>query len=115
MLVELNDEEALEALMERVRHWTDDRVECALFEDMYKNYIYGGVFEQSEFNVDVIVDNDYINWCSFIYKDDDDFPGILKVFKDQGLGDCSCEDCRGSFIEAVDDDDEPELFLIREC
>ena len=115
MLVNLDEEEVLRLLMDRVRHWTDgDEDVEELYRKMYENYVYGGVFDSSEeFNVDAIVDNDYINWCGVIYKDDDGFAALKEVYDDQGLGDCSCEDCEGSYIEAVDRNDEPTMFLIR--
>lgn len=114
MLINISEEEALERLMDRVHYWTEDKDELNLYEQMYSNYIYGGIFDEGDFNVDVIVDNDYINWCSTVGDDEEEFNDILKVFKEQGLGDCSCEHCRGNFIEAVDNDDKPTLFLIRE-
>lgn len=115
MLVNLDEEQVLDALMERVRHWTegDSKVED-LYHKMYENYVYGGVFSDSEeFDVMSIVDNDYINWCSVVYDDENAFAKLKEVYEQQGLGDCSCEDCDGNYIEAVDREDEPTMFLIR--
>lgn len=115
MLINISEEEVLEMLMNRVHHWTDSKKEIDLYRSMYENYVYGGVFDSGseEFDVMSIVDNDYVNWCSTVYKDDKEFIKIKKVFEEQGLGDCSCEDCEGNYIEAVDSEDNPTMFLIR--
>lgn len=109
--IKIDEDEVLGMLMERVKFWTDDKTTLNLFEDMYQNYIDGGVFEGSELNVDVIVDNDYINWCRVVEEGEKEFDAIKKVYEEQGLGDCSCEECEGSYIEAVNSD--ATAFLIR--
>ena len=73
MLVEIDDEMAIEMLVERVEFWTSDYKVINLFRKMYESYVYGGVFESGKFNVMEIVDNDYINWTRVIGDDEEDF------------------------------------------
>lgn len=109
--VKIDEDSALDALVDRVKVWKDNPEIIKLFESMYESYIYGGVFDGGEFDVMSIVDNDVINYCSVIEGGDSSFEKIKKVYDEQGLGDCSCEDCEGNFIEAVNDDE--TMFLIR--
>lgn len=111
--ININEDDAIELLINRLKGWTDDETTIKLYEDMYTSYIMGGCFYGLDFDVSGIVDNDYINYCDVISKDDERFNNILKVYNAQGLGDCSCEDCDGDFIEAVDNEEKPEAFLIR--
>ena len=63
MLVKVDESLALDMLMNRVNYQTDDEEVYHLYEAMYENYVYEGVFAGGEFDVMVIVDNDYVNWC----------------------------------------------------
>ena len=103
MLVRIDNDTALEMLMDRVRHWTDDEDILKLYELMYADYIEGGVYDNGEFDVMQIVDNDYINWCTVLGEGDDAYEGIKELWDNNGAGDISCEDeLNGgySFIEA---------------
>lgn len=111
--VRIDEDTALEMLMERVEHWTDDTQIQALYESMYQSYIDCGCFDDNEFNVATIVDNDFVNWCSIVRYGDDDFEKIKAIYDEQGIGDCSCEHDYFSFIEAVDDSENPTAFLMR--
>ena len=52
-----------------------------------------------------IVDNDYVNYCQIITKEDDEnFDKILEAYKN-GDGDISCEHLGYSYVEAVNDDE----------
>lgn len=116
MTVKTTKEDALNALLERVRYWTDDEEEVGLFEKMYDNYIWNGCFDGGEFDVMQIVDNDWINYTAIITPEDKDWEKVLSVYKEQGLGDCSCYDFdeyKINYIEAVDDENEPAKFLVR--
>lgn len=62
MLVNLDNYDALDMLVERVREWTDDEEVVRLYEEYYRNLIEEGAFDGGDFNVDEIVDNDWINW-----------------------------------------------------
>ena len=109
--VKLDEQTALDALIDRVKVWRDNPEVVKLFESMYENYVYNGVFDGGEFDAMQIVDNDVVDYCSVIEEGDSSFEKIKKVYDEQGLGDCSYEDCEGSFIEAVNNDE--TMFLIR--
>lgn len=113
MVVRIDEETAIEMLVERVKFWTDDSDVIDLYEKMYNNYIYSGVFEGAEFDVKVIVDNDYINYTRIITRYDEEFTDLLQVYKENGIGDCSCETEICDFIESVDSEKKPTMFLVR--
>ena len=103
MLVQIDNDTALELLMNRLSRWTDDEDVRRLYEQMYENYIDCGAFEGGEFDVMSIVDNDYINWCTVVGEGDEAYEGIKKLYDEDGRTDISCEDeFNGgySFIEA---------------
>lgn len=113
--VQMEDYELLEMLLDRLSYWGRDN-ERDLYEQMYQNMLDNGVFESGEFNVMSIVDNDVVNYCDVLYKEDEtpeDWEKLIKAYK-EGDRDVSCEEFeRGSvsFIEAVSDDE--ERILIR--
>lgn len=112
MLVNIDNEQAIEMLLERLEHWTDDDTTYHLYEAMYENYVYGGVFEGGEFDVMGIVDNDYVNWCTVISEGDEAYEDIKKLYDEEGCTDISCEHELNhgySFIEAEYDGN----FLVR--
>ena len=82
-----------------------------LFLDMYERYLDSGCF--SELDPMDIVDNDIVNYCRVIRKDDADYKKLLELHE-AGEYDVSCEEFqeyRISFIESVSED--KERFLIR--
>lgn len=102
MLVNIENEVALEMLVDRVKFWTDDEDIIELYRRMYENYIDNGVFDGSDFDINVIVDNDYVNYCDVISPGEDNYNNIKELAAD-GEYDISCEyDKNGgySFIEA---------------
>lgn len=112
----MDKDEVLDLLIERVRVWKDDDDVVSLYEKMYEHDLDAGVFENMEFNVKQIVDNDVINYCEVISEGDDDFEKLVKVYQERGLSDVSDTDFdyyRISFIEAVDDEENPKMFLVR--
>lgn len=107
--VELDEDTALDMLVERVKYWTNDEDELDLFEQMYDSYICGGCFDGGEFNVMRIVDNDYVNWCSIIYKEDtnkEDWEKLVKLFEDgdRDISSENFEDFSYSFVEAMNEE-----------
>lgn len=72
MLVNIDDNEALTMLTDRLQYWSKnlDRKDIEAYEKMYERYIDEGLFEGGDFNVMQIVDNDVVNWCSVIDKKD---------------------------------------------
>lgn len=112
MLVNIDNDRAVDMLLERLEHWTDDITTHRLYEAMYENYAYGGCFDGGEFDVMAIVDNDYVNWCTVISEGDDAYEDIKKLYDAEGLGDISCEHGLNngySYIEAEYEDS----FLVR--
>lgn len=117
-MLTITNEEALNLLMDRLETWTNDKDVQNLFEKMYKNYIEEGVFDGNTSTVMEIVDNDYINYCEVVYAEDlsqKDLKKLVKLYKN-GERDISFEsfDSIGySFIEAVDNEENPTKFLLR--
>ena len=70
MRVYIDNDDALEMLMDRVIFWTEDPDVLGLYENFYEERIVCGWFEEIEFDVKSIVDNDYINWTS-VYTEDE--------------------------------------------
>ena len=110
--VRIDENDLLEMLMNRVKQWNSTETALDLYEKMYESEIYSGCFEGAEFDVNLIVDNDVINYCNIVEEGDSDFNSILQLYEEQGLGDISMES-NYSFIEAVDDENEPKTFLVR--
>ena len=112
MLVNIDNDIALEMLLDRVEYWTNDHTTYRLYESMYENYIDCGCFEDGDFNVMAIVDNDYINYCTVIDEGDEAYEDIKKLYEQEGCTDISCEyelNNGYSFIEAEYDGS----FLVR--
>lgn len=109
--IKINEEDLVDALVERVKYWTDDTDIIELYDRMYNSYVYGGCFDGAEIDIMNIVDNDYVNWCSILLRGDDGYEEIKAIYEEQGLGDCSCEcqDYMCSYIEAEYND----MFLVR--
>lgn len=114
----VSNKEALDLLMNRLSTWTDDKDTLDLFEKMYESYLDSGVFDNNEYSVMEIVDNDYINYCNVVSAEDlskKDFKKLVKLYKN-GERDISCEDfdnIGSSYVEAVDDEENPSKFLLR--
>lgn len=112
--IKMEEEDAIEALIARLKVWTTDDDVIELYRKMYDSYVYGGCFDGGELDVKNIVDNDWVNYCFIISKGDEGFEEILKEYKDnEGCGDISCGDTGYSYIEAVDNEDDPTMFLVR--
>lgn len=112
MLVRIDEDTALEMLLDRLEHWTSDETTYHLYEAMYQSYIDSGCFEGMEFDVMVIVDNDYVNYCDVISEGDEAYEDIKELYEREGITDISCEDELNhgySFIEAEYDGS----FLVR--
>lgn len=110
MNVKIDEDTALNVLCGRVNHWTDDETTRELFRKMYEKLIASGGFDGCEFDPMTIVDNDYINYCQVVSADY--CPELAELYK-AGEYDVSCEGLGYSFIEAVDNEEEPGLFLVR--
>jgi hypothetical protein len=69
---EIEEDEAVEMLMNRLGNWTSDDHALDLFSKYYEDLVYGGAFDGVKFNVREIVDNDWVNNTAIIEKGDDD-------------------------------------------
>ena len=114
--VKVEDWQLLDMLLDRCDAWETSKENKDLFEKMYERYINSGCFEGAELNIMSIVDNDVINYCSVLYKEDtnkEDWEKLMKLYN-EGEYDVSCEefeDINPSFIEAISDDE--ERILVR--
>ena len=111
--IQIEEDELYNMLIDRLEQWTQDRKIINLFGKMYENYIDNGVFDYMKINIAEIVDNDWVNYCSIIAEGDPEFDDLKKIYDAQGIGDCSCESEYYGFIEAVDNEDKPKIFLVR--
>jgi hypothetical protein len=99
--VRIEEETALAMLMDRLEYWTTDPTETELFEKMYQQYLDEGLFDGDNFDVMAIVDNDYVNWCSIITKDDEDYEEVKAAYEsdDWTTDKCRVEaEANGAFI-----------------
>lgn len=106
--VKVEKDEVIDLLVNRVRFWTDNKDVIELFRKMYENYVEAEVF--NELDVNLIVDNDYVNYCGVIEKGDEEFEKVQELAK-QGYYDISCETDCYEFIESYNED--YSLILVR--
>ena len=109
--VQIDENRLVDMLLSRVEYWTEDLTTYRLFEEMYQNYADGGCFDGCNLDINLIVDNDYINYCSVIEEGDEAYEDIKRLYESEGCGDISCEENNHgySFIEA----EYNENFLVR--
>ena len=103
----LDDDKAVEMLVDRVQYWTDDREVVDLYERYYENAVANGYWEGCEFNVMSIVDNDYVSNTEVVYKDDcseETWAEILERYDNGDVEISDIEDCSGQRILAMNDD-----------
>lgn len=100
--IKIDEEKAVDLLLERLKFWTDEEITHQLYEIMYTNYADSGVFDCTDFDVMQIVDNDFVNWCDVISPGDDCYDDIKALFDREGITDISCEEKNHgyNFIEA---------------
>jgi hypothetical protein len=114
--VQIDEDDLLDMLMDRVAEWTNDTEVRDLYEKMYESYVDGGCFEGAELNIMSIVDNDYVNYCSTLCEEDcseEDWKKLVELYE-EGTRDISCEkfeDIRYNYVEAMND--ERTLALMR--
>lgn len=68
--IQMDSDDMINALNERVGDWTDDSEVAELFDQYYTNAVENGCFDGSNFDVKFIVDNDYVNNTSIIWRED---------------------------------------------
>ena len=107
--VQIDEDDLLDMLMDRVADWTNDTEVRDLYEEMYRSYVDGGVFDGAELDIMGIVDNDYVNYCSTLEPSDvseADWKKLVELYEN-GERDISCEefeDINYSFVEAMNED-----------
>ena len=114
VMINISGDRLLNLLMNRFCEFTgleSDTEEYKLFKQMYQRAIADNIFESIEdFRPEVIVDNDWVNYCTVIRKDDDDYKEVKELYEKNGCCDISCETCYG-FIEAANE--KGDVFLVR--
>lgn len=111
IIIKIDEDDALEMLMDRVHYWTDNPEVLELYSQMYWEMIDNGLFDGgSSFDPKSIVDNDYVNWCRTIEKSDENFDAILELYKN-GEREVGGKGFGFERIEAVSDDE--TLILMR--
>ena len=71
--VKIDEDKLIDMLIDRLKEWTTDPDTLELFENYYTDLVNGGCFEDSELDIDVIVDNDYINYFRVMETDDPEY------------------------------------------
>ena len=74
MLVNINDDEILDLMCDRVDGWTDiDYRHRELLKSMYETYVYSKSFDgMKDFSISVMVDNDIINYTRIITPENEE-------------------------------------------
>ena len=111
--VQMEERDILDLLIQRINCWTDNPVIGKLYVDMYERLLEDGCFNDAHLDIKGIVDNDYVNYCSILDSTDPDFDKYVQIYKERGPCDISDDGLQHSYIEAVDDDDEPTMMLVR--
>lgn len=91
--VKINEITLLNLLMNRLEYWISDDNALTLYESYLKELIHDGCFEGTELDIDVIVDNLYINDTTIMdrkellenYIDVDDHDKVLAKDEDKDL------------------------------
>ena len=94
--VQIDENDLLEMLMDRVEFWTDDTDIKKLYEVYYADLIDNGCFEGAELDIKFIVDNDYVNHFS-VYEILED---IMKDFNEdeEEVRDRIVAECDGYYL-----------------
>lgn len=102
--LQIDEQDLLEMIMDRVYAWTNDNAD--LFEKMYENMIWGGCFEGAELNIMSIVDNDYVNNTTVIYREDEpeEWDNMVRAYNE------GQREINGYYVESMSDDEERMLI-----
>lgn len=106
--IELDDDELLDRLVDRLHYWTDEEDVIELYRLMYEDMLDNGLFNGDDFNVQFIVDNDWVNWCEVVCPGEDNYDEIKRTY-DNGDREVYVDGDYYCRIEAEDKD----CFLIR--
>lgn len=83
--VKIDETTLLDLFMNRLEYWTSDNDVFALYEDYLKSLIDCGCFEGAELDIDLIIDNLYINDTTIMDKEMLDDNGIESDDSDKVL------------------------------
>lgn len=95
--VKIDETTLLNLFMSRLEYWTTDSDVLELYEQYLQDLIFNGCFEDAEIDVDLIVDNLYINDTAVTDKE-----GLTKQY------DIDVNDCERILASNEDND----LFLV---
>ena len=68
--VQIDEENLLDLLMQRVEHWTRDTYILTLYEQYLKDLIDGGCFDDANLDIYLLIDNLCINNTLIMDKED---------------------------------------------
>lgn len=68
--IQVDEEQLLDLLMNRVEYWTTDRQVLSLYESYLEELIDGGCFEGVNLDISQLIDNLYINDTQVMDKDE---------------------------------------------
>lgn len=74
--VQIDETDLLDLFMNRLEYWTTDSDIVALFEEYLDNMIQNGCFDGAELDINLIIDNLYINDTTIMDKEELDNNGI---------------------------------------
>lgn len=83
MYIHIDDDTILEMLTKRVRFWTDDDDVADLFNAYYEKQVEQQAWNGADFDVQTIVDNDYIN--NFEYGTREDIQNMFSDFTEDKI------------------------------
>lgn len=68
--VKIDEDALIKMLLDRLKCWTSDESVKNLYKDYYEELVYSGCFEGCKLDIEVIVDNDYVNYFKTISKEE---------------------------------------------
>lgn len=91
--VQIDETDLLDLFMNRLEYWAKNDDVLELYRDYLENLIYGGCFEGEFLDIDVFIDNLYINNTTIMDKEEldknnidiDDYDKILAKNEDNDL------------------------------
>ena len=110
--VQMDEDELLRLLVDRVSFWTDNEIVQDLYREMYANYLDNECIDFS-YGISYVVDNDYINYCTTVESDSKDYETILEAYNngDYDISGLDLVETSANRIEAYDEYN--KIFLVR--
>lgn len=115
MLIEVNENTFLNLIEDKIRYWENDDVIVELYRNMYSNRLDNGFYdEDTQFNLNSVVDNDITNYTDIIDKEDypEDFQLLLESYEsdEMNVSTIDFNNISANQIEAYDSYN--EIFLV---